>query len=354
MVLFGSASLPGARYGKLNQDHIVVGALFSPPQLRAFKVPQIYILLVLDGHGMLGELAAQRAGAAIMAGLKRAFGKQALELGCLDRSKIEQIFVDAFRSGHDAALDCYVHPPAYYQYPRGAAKEKRYSLARFDGKTMYVNPLTRPQLVEFGTTATAVVMQGDTMAVAHVGDSMVALGRSMQMETSSSSRFEATWLTESHSGNNAKERERLEKQHDDSQERRISFQGEDGYALFNVPNGGFSLAMTRALGHRILSASGVSPVPEVTVRKILKEDVCIIAGTDGLWDGIEPDEAINNACDAYMHGLDADEIARELCAEAVRNVAKEEPGSRPDNTSAALLIFSSALDECSEDTDASI
>lgn len=352
-MLFGSASVAGSRYGNLNQDHVHVEKLFTDAQLRVLGVPQAYMALVMDGHGMLGEMASQRAGKVIARYLK-AYLMKHKDLRALNRTQIETLFKEVFAVAHDAVLDCYIYPPAYYHYPRGAPDERRYALSRFGGHTMYTNPCTGPRLVEFGTTATAVIVQGDMLVVAHVGDSLVALGRTSPAEDNSGSKFVGEWLTESHSALSPKEKERIEKENERLElGKRAGFAGE-GYVHFQVPTGGFSLAMTRALGHRLLSESGIIPVPEVVIRRLEREHVCVIAGSDGLWDGMDCTTAVHEVCEGFKSGLEPGELAKDLCSESVRYVSNIRPNMKADNTSIALLFFEETLERSNSELEISV
>ena len=62
----GCSTLPGARYGTLNQDVVLVEQLGTPDEAGQ----RCLAVVLLDGHGMLGEEAASRGGAAMMAFLR--------------------------------------------------------------------------------------------------------------------------------------------------------------------------------------------------------------------------------------------------------------------------------------------
>ena len=47
---------------------------------------------------------------------------------------------------------------------------------------------------------------------------------------------------------------------------------------------GFQLAMTRALGHKLLGEYGVIATPSVAIRTLQPEDVCLILASDGIWE----------------------------------------------------------------------
>lgn len=335
MVLLGSATLPGTRYGALNQDHVVIDTWDN-----RLGQPPFYIALVLDGHGMLGEVAAHEAATAILLVLKSSIlNSQSLE--SLTLSQVEELLADAFHAGHDAVIRTYEHPPRTYTYPKKAPEEKRYTLTKCAGNIVYSHPLVGPRLLEFGTTATVVLVQGKTVAVGHVGDSSVVLGR----EEVASNSYAAEMLTKIHSGSQPEERRRLA----DFVGKQAMIRAEDGYLSVRTPagpNGGtFSLAMTRALGHKLMIDYGVIPTPTVSLRRLTSHDVCIIAASDGVWEGLAPEHAVQEVCDALQAGRTADAAAHALCREAIERVEAKEKGSRADNTTAALIVFDFVLPE---------
>jgi hypothetical protein len=276
MPLLGSASLPGSRYGSLNQDAVFTAVLHSEADLIRLGVPQTYIAVVLDGHGMLGELAAREAGAAIMDCIRATPLLRSAPLSALSHREICTLLTDAFHAAHDAVLRCYHDAPTHYRYPAGAPEERRYTLGRQGSDVVFLHPLSGARLLEFGTTATAVIVQGRTVAVAHVGDSLVVIGR--EEGDGSDGQYTAEVLTECHSGHSTTERERVHRACAEvSVSKRAKFRGNDGYLHVESPTGAFSLAMTRALGHRLMSRVGVSPTPEVsTVKMIFLITVCLL------------------------------------------------------------------------------
>lgn len=62
----GHATLPGARYGTLNQDVVIIEEVGVSNEAGQ----RTLAVLLLDGHGMLGEEAAGRAASAMMAFLR--------------------------------------------------------------------------------------------------------------------------------------------------------------------------------------------------------------------------------------------------------------------------------------------
>jgi len=339
MVLVGSATVPGSRYGALNQDYVLTDVLYSEAELHRLQLPQCFIVLVLDGHGMLGEVCAQEAADEMLKALKTSKIKSN-SLASLGEKEIESILIETFHAGHAAALKPYDQPPRTYSYPKQAPEERRYTLTQHhSGHTCYSHPLGGPRLLEFGTTATAVLVQGRTLAVAHAGDSLVVIGRE-----DGEGAYSGEYVTEKHSGSHQGERQRLE----NYDGKKVTIRTNDGYISVPCPSGPigtFSLAMTRALGHKLMSDYGVIPTPTVTHRTLGPKDVCIIAASDGVWEGLDPEQAVREVCDSMAQGRNADSAAQELCTDAVKQVTALDKRIRADNTTAALIIFDEVIGE---------
>ncbi|KAL4514231.1 hypothetical protein Ndes2526A_g09284 [Nannochloris sp. 'desiccata'] len=268
--------------------------MYSEAELCRLQLPQCFIALVLDGHGMLGEVCAQEAADEI--------------------------------------------------YPKQAPEERRYTLTKHhSGNICYSHPIGGPRLLEFGTTATAVLVQGRTLAVAHAGDSLVVIGREEGEDT-----YSGEYVTERHSGSHQGERQRLESYAG----KKVKIRVNDGYISVPCPSGPigtFSLAMTRALGHKMMSDYGVIPTPTVTLRTLGPQDVCVIAASDGVWEGLDPEQAVREVCDSMAQGRDANSAAQALCTDAVKQVMALDKRIRADNTTAALIIFDEVIGEGNEE-----
>lgn len=125
-----------------------------------------------------------------------------------------------------------------------------------------------------GTTAAAVHINDGVIYVAHLGDSRIVLQRS---ET-------AVDLTKDHKPNRPDEKKRIEEL--------------GGYLEFyGVWRVNGDLAVSRAIGDQHLKPF-VSAEPEVSTYKIQPEDQCLILATDGLWDEISSQEAVNQVVES--------------------------------------------------------
>ena len=92
------------------------------------------------------------------------------------------------------------------------------------------------------------------------------------------------------------------------------------------------LAMSRALGDVVAHRAGVTSLPDISTHRLAPCDEIIIAATDGLWEFIDNDEAVNLAA---KHATPAAACAA-LAAEAAARWVKEEDGVCDDIT---ILVF---------------
>ncbi len=130
-----------------------------------------------------------------------------------------------------------------------------------------------------GTTATAVFfVQEDkdwVIYIAHVGDSRAVLGSSNQ-----ECRYKE--LCQDHRPSNTNEIKRLQKYD--------YWQGKDLAAKWQGKSG---VGLTRCFGHSKQKSLGLICEPEVCRHLTKPEDKFIILATDGLWDLISSEEAVN-------------------------------------------------------------
>jgi serine/threonine protein phosphatase PrpC len=339
-VACGCATDAGARYGSLNQDVAAAVPLLSAAAAARLGVPQACAALVLDGHGLLGEVAAARGAAAILAVLRAHFAEARVALGALPFAAAEALLAAAFAAGHAAATATYAAPPATAEYAdaswrlvRGPGGVHAYAPARGSaGAGAGLRSL------EFGTTAAVAVVQGRWLAVAHAGDSLVALAR-----RGGASPARAAFLTAPHNCRDAAEaarvlaatRGRVEVRH-------------DGYVVADDPvaGGRLALSMTRALGHRLMAAAaGVISRPDFSMRQLRPRDgaAVVVVASDGVWDELSPTAAAALADASLGTGARAasNAGAREAAAACVAAAVATATaaGRRADNATAAVLVL---------------
>lgn len=329
-VLFktGQASVVGTKYGELNQDFSI---------LKRIHLGTSYILvaLVLDGHGMLGEVAASAAGEVICSHVVDAIA--AMKKGSIHdigMRKMKDIIQEAFQKAHDYVLGLYNAAPPEYHFPCGPAGTCTFTLEKQKKSMVYSHPFIGNRLIEFGTTASLVVADSEQLVVAHVGDSDVVVG------ALESGYAVATEMTARHSGSNVREQFRIGELlgGDD-----VLLEGanlrEDGYLeVTNLggSNSSVALGMTRAVGHFHLENYGVISRPDIRFYEYQDQDLCIIIATDGVWDAMLPRDAVHFVCDRIISkGLSEMKTAKDLCDACVDIQIKSAGGA--DNTTAIVI-----------------
>ncbi|EIE22236.1 protein phosphatase 2C catalytic subunit [Coccomyxa subellipsoidea C-169] len=155
-----------------------------------------------------------------------------------------------------------------------------------------------------GCTAVTAVLLDHTVVVAHVGDSRAVLSRGGK----------AIALSEDHKPNRSDERSRIE--------------AAGGVVVWaGTWRVGGVLAVSRAFGDRLLKRYVVA-TPDVREEKLTSQDETLILASDGLWDVLSNDEAVNLIKDIP----DAEKAAKKLTDEAYGR------GSN-DNISCIVLRF---------------
>lgn len=140
-----------------------------------------------------------------------------------------------------------------------------------------------------GTTATLAYMSKSKLCIAHVGDSRAVLAQSVGNE------IKAKTLTKDHRPNLPEENERIEKcggevrQLSEDSPYRVFFPGE------NYPG----LNMSRSFGDRLSRGLGVICEPDILTLDLTKDDLFILICSDGVWEFITSQEAVNlvSKCD---------------------------------------------------------
>jgi len=94
---------------------------------------------------------------------------------------------------------------------------------------------------------------------------------------------------------------------------------------------GGTLAITRAFGDHSLKKGGVIAKPYIKKHVIRSVDKCLVVASDGVWDSMEDQDAVN-----YCR----DEVSTKDIAQAIVKGAIEK-GSK-DNTSCLVIRFNSS------------
>lgn len=127
----------------------------------------------------------------------------------------------------------------------------------------------------------------------------------------------------------------------ESKGRVFSFEDEPGvYRMWRQrPNGETpaGLALSRALGDFCLKDFGLISVPDVTQREISKRDKFVILATDGVWDVVSNQEALQ----IVSSTADREKSAKRLVEFAVGAWKQKKRGFAMDDISAICLFFQS-------------
>ncbi|KAL6845010.1 hypothetical protein ACP4OV_025183 [Aristida adscensionis] len=187
----------------------------------------------------------------------------------------------------------------------------------------------RLDAVHSGCTALSVVKQGDLMVIANVGDSRAVLATN-----SDDGAVAAVQLTVDFKPNLPQEKERIRR----CNGRVHSLADEPGVHRVWLPNRESpGLAMSRAFGDYCVKDYGVISAPEVTHRRISSRDQFVILATDGVWDVISNDEAVQIVAATPVR----EKAAKRLVECAARAWKRKRRGIAADDCSAICLFFHS-------------
>ncbi|XP_057503265.1 probable protein phosphatase 2C 34 [Actinidia eriantha] len=181
-----------------------------------------------------------------------------------------------------------------------------------------------------GTTALTIVRQGDLLVVANVGDSRAVLAT-----TSDDGSLIQVQLTVDFKPNLPQEAERIMR----CKGRVFCLQDEPGVHRVWLPNEESpGLSMSRAFGDYCVKDFGLISVPEVTQRHITGNDQFVVLATDGVWDVVSNQEAV----DIVSSTPDRAKSAKRLVKHAVRGWKHKRQGIAMDDISAICLFFHSS------------
>lgn len=178
-----------------------------------------------------------------------------------------------------------------------------------------------------GTTALSIVKQGERMIIANVGDSRAVLAT-----TSDDGDVVAVQLTIDFKPNLPQEAERITQ----CNGRVFCLDNEPGIHRVWLPDEESpGLAMSRAFGDYFLKDFGLISMPEVTHRNISSKDQFIVLASDGVWDVISNQEAV----EIVSSTPDRAKAAKRLVDQAVRAWKRKRRGIAMDDMSAICLFL---------------
>jgi serine/threonine protein phosphatase PrpC len=168
-----------------------------------------------------------------------------------------------------------------------------------------------------GSTSVTVVYAGGSLICANVGDSRAVLGR----RTGAS--FTAVALSRDQKPDVEEEKQRI--LDFGGRVEAINIDGEDigPLRVWLQSEDAPGLAMTRALGDTIASRCGVISIPEVIITPLSPEDAFVILASDGIWEFISSQEAVDMA-GSYLKDGRLEDCCQALLAEATLRWRREE------------------------------
>ncbi|XP_072969467.1 probable protein phosphatase 2C 33 [Typha angustifolia] len=178
-----------------------------------------------------------------------------------------------------------------------------------------------------GTTAVALVRQGQNIVIGNVGDSRAVLGTRDQ-----NGSLNAVQLTVDLKPNLPREAERIKQ----CKGRVFALREEPQVARVWLPNvDAPGLAMARAFGDFCLKEFGLISVPEISYRCITERDEFIVLATDGVWDVLSNKEVV----DIVASASDRSSAARSLVTLAIRAWRLRYPTSKIDDCAVVCLFL---------------
>ncbi|KAB2040177.1 hypothetical protein ES319_D02G063900v1 [Gossypium barbadense] len=184
-----------------------------------------------------------------------------------------------------------------------------------------------------GTTALTIIKQGEHLVIANVGDSRAVLAT-----TSDDGKLAPLQLTVDFKPNIPEEAERILQ----CNGRVFCLRDEPGVYRVWTPNGDTpGLALSRAIGDHCVKEFGLISVPDVTQRNITNNDQFVILATDGVWDVISNEAAV----EIVSSTEDREKSAKKLVQCAMRAWKYKKRGIAMDDISAICLFFHPKLSQ---------
>ncbi|XP_071729792.1 probable protein phosphatase 2C 73 [Rutidosis leptorrhynchoides] len=178
-----------------------------------------------------------------------------------------------------------------------------------------------------GTTGLAIIKQGELLVVANVGDS-----RAVMATMSDHDYLIPVQLTVDFKPNLPNEAARIV----GSKGRVFCMDDEPGVHRVWLPNEESpGLAMSRAFGDFCVKSFGLISVPGVTQRSITSKDQFIVLASDGVWDVVSNEEAV----EIISSTVDKSKSAKRLVECATRAWRRKRKNIATDDMSAVCLFF---------------
>lgn len=277
---------------KPNQDSFISIKDFN-------AIPNAFLFAVLDGHGVNGHLASGYVKRRFPINLEQAALKQLNTRGKHKnnisahggaRKKLRTTIID--QTTLSAA------PMLKHEVILEAFKATNHDLC-----------LSNVDITLSGTTLVAVLIAGEFLICANVGDSRAVIGSLEEGE------WKARAVSHDHKPDSPRELKRITKSNGRVKHYVDSYGNAVGPSRVwkqseDVPG----LAMSRALGDRSASEAGVIAVPDIVEQRLRDEDRVLVVASDGVWEYLTNLEAITIVGKCWKEGVE--EAARKLVREA--------------------------------------
>lgn len=163
------------------------------------------------------------------------------------------------------------------------------------------------------STGVVALLWGNTLSIAHVGDSKACIGR-----VARDGRLVSEWLTLDHKPNDPREKQRILDAGGSVvwlNGHKPYVRGGDFFQRHSLGHHPKQLNYSRAFGGRGLKNYGLVVDPAVCQLDLTKEDKVLIIGSDGLWDSLDPLTALKTAISSHLAGRDpAEDLANQAIA----------------------------------------
>ncbi|KAI3690086.1 hypothetical protein L2E82_48061 [Cichorium intybus] len=180
-----------------------------------------------------------------------------------------------------------------------------------------------------GTAAVTLIREGDLLVVANIGDCRAVIGT-----TSDDGSLVAVQLSVDFKPNLPQETERIYKSGGSVAES----EDEPGVSRIRASNDetleGPGLALSRAFGDFFVKESGLISEPDVIERTITTRDRFVILATDGVWDVVSNEKAVE-----IVSSSEKDESSKRLVEYAAGQWKRQRPGFCCDDISVVCLFF---------------
>ncbi|MCO5614949.1 hypothetical protein L7F22_069235 [Adiantum nelumboides] len=307
-----------------NQDAMIVWENFA---LRADTT----LCGVFDGHGPYGHLVARKVRDTLPSKLAAIYKSQA-------RQEMRMIPSATLANGHeekrtsnntDAPLEVNALVATEDTQNKVFSVWKNCFLKAYHAMDKELKSHPTIDCFCSGTTAVAMLLQGQDMVIANVGDSRAVLA---MLTEDDKTKVEPFQLTVDLKPNLPLEAERIKR----CRGRVFALEDEPEVARVWLPHDDSpGLAMARAFGDFCLKDFGLIAVPQVTYTRLTERDQFIVLASDGVWDVLSNKEVVETIWEAPTRTT----AARSLVETAVRAWRLKYPTSKVDDCAVVCFYF---------------